>query len=411
MKKIYLNFYAPSIHSMYKKMVAHPPEWYSYILKGNEWDKSQKVSQGLISKTYDINKISWFWKFNKKILSKVINTVQIKDILYPLFVIPKTGIDLIYSTGYIVKRPKSPWILDMEILHVLNGYNMKELKKNKSYYKKHLESDKCWAIVVWNSNIYNSLQSFFDSEVIESKTHIIRHTIIPSGYVKDVFSEKSLRFLFLGSGNILTASYIRGIKDALIIYRELTRKHKDISLTIAPFLPKELEKEFWSLPGLQSVERLLKQEEMQDLYKASDILLHPSYSHPAMTLVEAMNYGLAILTTSYAGIDDLVQDGYNGIICKNNSLFEYFDPYHMVRHDLSDQVMLHSGNDPRMIQDFVEKAEMLMRDPELRKSLAQNAQKTLEQGEYSFQQNNEKRKNIYDRLTWEAQNLAKRNRD
>jgi hypothetical protein len=58
-------------------------------------------------------------------------------------VIPKTGIDLIYSTGYIVKRPKSPWILDMEILHVLNGYNMKELKKNKSYYKKHLESDKC----------------------------------------------------------------------------------------------------------------------------------------------------------------------------------------------------------------------------------------------------------------------------
>jgi glycosyltransferase involved in cell wall biosynthesis len=118
-----------------------------------------------------------------------------------------------------------------------------------------------------------------------------------------------------------------------------------------------------------------------------------------MTLVEAMNYGLAILTTSYAGIDDLVQDGYNGIICKNNSLFEYFDPYHMVRHDLSDQVMLHSGNDPRMIQDFVEKAEMLMRDPELRKSLAQNAQKTLEQGEYSFQQNNEKRKNIYDRLT------------
>jgi hypothetical protein len=98
--------------------------------------------------------------------------------------------------------------------------------------------------VVWNSNIYSSLQSFFESEVIERKTHIIRHTILPSGYVKDVFPEKSLRFLFLGSGNILTASYIRGIKDALIIYRELTQKHKDISLTIAPFLPKELEKEF-----------------------------------------------------------------------------------------------------------------------------------------------------------------------
>lgn len=399
MKIIYINYYAPALHSMYKNMISSPPEWYIYMSKNSHFEQfqqKQSVSKEIISKAYNLNKVNWFWKFNKKFLSYFINTVKIKDIFYPYFVIPHSWINIIYSTWYIVKNMEVPWILDMEVLHVLNGYNIKNLEKNKVYYQKHLESENCKAIIVWNSNIYDSVISFFSSEIIKEKLHIIRQTIIPSWFIKTDFPEKKVRFLFLWSWNILAASYIRGIKDALIIYRELIKKYDDITLTIAPFLPKELKEEFWDLRWLQSVERLLNAEEMKELYKQTDVLLHPSYSHPAMTLLEAMNYWISILTTNYAAIDDLVKDGYNGIICKNNSLFEYYEPYHMVRKDLSEQVMKYSGKDSSMIEDFVQKASKLIENRELRKHLAYNSLLTVKQGEYSFEYNNQKRKKIYD---------------
>lgn len=393
MKKIYVNYYAPTLHSMYNEMLLNPPEWFEYILKSqlDNWI----VNTNIIKKAYSLNKIDFFWKFNKKFLSKFINTVKIKDNLYPYLVIPKNWIDLIYSAWYIVKK-KIPWIIDMEVLHVLNWYNLEDLKRNKKYYQRYLESDYCKWITVWNSYIYDSIIDFFHSDIIKNKTSIIRHTIKANNFIKEILNNnENINFLFLGSWNILSASYVRWIKDALIIYRELLKKHDNISLKIAPFLPEELKEEFWSLKWLIISDKLLNRDEMNTLYSQTDILLHPSYSNPAMTLLEAMNHGISILTTNYWWLSDLVVDWYNWLICKNNSLFDYYWEYKIPRADLTEQVMKYSWLDNEMISDFVNKSSNLIDNIELRKTLALNSKKTLLEWEFNFECNNEKLKKIY----------------
>lgn len=394
MKKIYVNYYAPTLHSMYREMLLNPPEGFSYILKSQVFD-TWIISNHILSQAYGLNKIDFFWKFNKKILAKFINTVKIKDSIYPLFVIPKKWVDLIYSTWYIVKK-KVPWIIDLEVLHVLNWYDLDDLKKNKTYYKKYLESSYCKHVTVWNTNIYKSIVDFFQSDIINSKLSIIRHTIKANDYVRNFDSTTGkINLLFLWSWNILSASYVRWIKDALVIYRELLKKYDDISLTIAPFLPIELLSEFWWLKWLVLKNRVLSKFEMEELYKSTDILLHPSYSNPAMTLLEAMNFWVSIVTTNYFWLSDLIVDWYNGLICKNNSLFKFYSEYGIPRKDLIDQVYQYSWKDKDMIDDFVDKISTLIENPELRKNLSLNTKKTLLEWEFNFEFNNKRLHAIY----------------
>jgi len=391
MKTIYINHYAPNIHSLYYEMLQNPPEWFRYLLKN---DLHSVTGNKIINSVYSLNKSELFWKFNKRILSNFINTVKIKDFLYPYFVIPKKNIDLVYSMWYIVKK-NIPWVIDMETLHVLNWYNIPDLEKNREYYKKHLEHTNCKWIIVWNTKIYESVDSFFDSEIIRNKMVIIRHTIKSNEFTREKKENNVINLSFLWSWNILRASYIRWIKDALLIYKKLTEKYTNISLTIAPFLPIELEEEFWSLPGLIVKNKVLDRNEMSDFYKNTDILLHPSYANPAMTLLEAMNFWVPIITTNYYGLSDLVKDWINWLICKNNSLFEYYDKYSTPVSDIWECVMKYSWKDLEMIDDFVEKASYLIDNPDERMRLWINWKKTLLEGEYNFEHSNNLRKKIF----------------
>ena len=51
------------------------------------------------------------------------------------------------------------------------------------------------------------------------------------------------------------------------------------------------------------------------LLSTTDVFIHPSHSESfGISILEAMDYGLPIITTSIGGIPDLVTDGINGII-------------------------------------------------------------------------------------------------
>lgn len=391
-KKIYVNHYAPTVHSMYFEMFRNPPNWFEYVLKS---DLESPVVNSTVNKIYALNKSDLFWKFNKKILSKIINTVKIKDFLYPLLVIPRTGMNLVYSLGYVVKK-NVPWIIDMETVHVLNGYDIPDLEKNREYYGKILKNHNCKGIVVWNSCVRDSVSNFFRDPTIDKKIKIIRHTIRDNEFEKKIREKKAVNLLFLGSANILRASYVRWIIDALEIYKKIARMNPNVTLTIAPFLPKELERKYGGVPWIRSMGKILNREEMSELYSEMDILLHPSYSNPAMTLLEAMNFWLSIVTTDYSWLSDLVKDGVNGFICKNNSRFEYYGEHKLPRSDIGEMVELHSGKDAVMIDDFVEKTMLLVNSTELRRQFAKAWKKTLQEGEYSFWFANTERKKLYE---------------
>lgn len=61
-------------------------------------------------------------------------------------------------------------------------------------------------------------------------------------------------------------------------------------------------------------------EEKAGLFKKADILIHPTLDDCfPLVLLEAMQYGLPIVSTKVGGIPDIVKDGYNGYVCDSGN--------------------------------------------------------------------------------------------
>lgn len=92
----------------------------------------------------------------------------------------------------------------------------------------------------------------------------------------------------------------------------------------------------------------MKQEEFRD----SDVFCFPSYFHSEsfpLVLIEAMSYGLPIVTTRWRGIVDMVKDGYNGYLVDIKS--------------------------PEMV---AEKLQLLLEDVKLRKQIGEHSRAEFE---------------------------------
>jgi glycosyltransferase involved in cell wall biosynthesis len=94
-------------------------------------------------------------------------------------------------------------------------------------------------------------------------------------------------------------------------------------------------------------------------FRNSDIFCFPSYFHSEsfpLVLIEAMSFGLPIITTKWRGIPDMVEDGYNGFLV-----------------------------DIKSPEQLAEKIVTLKNDHNLRKQMSHNGRKAFE-NRYSLQQ-------------------------
>jgi glycosyltransferase involved in cell wall biosynthesis len=83
----------------------------------------------------------------------------------------------------------------------------------------------------------------------------------------------------------------------------------------------EFEVTYRGLAQVVSYNGVKKGPDKNKYYENADVFVFPSfYENETFGLVniEAMSYGLPIVTTDEGGITDIVKDGENGLICKKN---------------------------------------------------------------------------------------------
>ena len=69
--------------------------------------------------------------------------------------------------------------------------------------------------------------------------------------------------------------------------------------------------------NLPQIEYLGKVDDMKTVYEQTDIMVLPSYREGlSKSLIEACAMSLPIVTTNVPGCKDVVQDGYNGLLCE-----------------------------------------------------------------------------------------------
>lgn len=160
-----------------------------------------------------------------------------------------------------------------------------------------------------------------------SKPIYLETTVVDTKLLKDInINYINNKFEILNKPfNILFLARIeisKGIYEAIDSYNLLRKNNQNISLTIAGD-GKELDKVKFYVK-INNIENILfkgfvEGENKIEIFKAADLYIFPSYSEGMPTSVlEAMAFGLPVVTTNVGGLSDFFINEINGFITNEN---------------------------------------------------------------------------------------------
>lgn len=134
------------------------------------------------------------------------------------------------------------------------------------------------------------------------------------------------------------------------------RRNPDVLLDIAKLLPKDyIMVMVGTGPMYDDIKRVIdenslqskclmlgnqKQETLPAIYKMADLfLLISDYEIYGMVILEAMYYGVPVISTNNAGAEVLINDGFDGVIINNKDSVKWKDT---ILQLMSDNAKLHS---------------------------------------------------------------------
>lgn len=164
----------------------------------------------------------------------------------------------------------------------------------------------------------------------------------------------------------------KGCFDIPSIYAEILKSEKAVPMVMCGDGETEKVKRLLNEKGVTegvSFPGWVRGEEKDRLLRESSVFLFPSYNEGMpMALLEAMAYGLAVVTTDVGGIPRLIDHGRNGYLCK-----------------------------PGDIQDLAEKVSELLQDDERRNKFGDAARERA-MTQYSLERHMEKLFALYRKL-------------
>ena len=253
------------------------------------------------------------------------------------------------------------FITTIKLIFLLSTRNFKYILINNSLSKFSLFRDLVYIIIIalfrvkfilffrgWNQDYGDNMNKF--DKYIFSKFYLkaykvivlsssFKNQLLNLGYDKEIFLETTtvdenllhyftldLKHQLKNEVNLLFLSRVlmdKGIYELLDAYNELKIKFNNINLTICgdgsdlkDVIKYSIEKNIKDI----SFTGYIRGDEKIAIYKKSHIFILPSYTEGMPnSLLEAMAFGLPIITTYVGGIRDFFEDGRMGYFIKEKS--------------------------------------------------------------------------------------------
>lgn len=207
---------------------------------------------------------------------------------------------------------------EIPVINHIHGSEIANLYVNAGEKKKRLVEkcfDKCAYLVVLSEEWKDNLQ------VVKTKTPKIvienYSTIHKECLQKKNHNDKNI--LFLGF-----ITELKGCFDIPEIAKKVIEQNNNVKFVLAgsgeieslqKILSEKGISQYFSFPGW------VKKEEKENLLKNADFFFLPSYTEAMpMSILEAMGYGLPIVTTNVGGIPQLVEEGKNGYMTEPGNI-------------------------------------------------------------------------------------------
>ncbi len=386
MKKVYLDI-AGRMHSLYKELVLYPPSGYQFITQNTSWDKVSNAA----------SRVNLIYFFQQRALDKVIPT-NLTKAYFERFKKPPRGTDLTYATGHLVFR-KEPWVVDLEFVTQLAGYNLRHFKRYKKLIEKVLVSEYCKKIICWTEAGKKTVLLNMNCESFAHKIEVVPLAVRKKDFVKDYSDKEKVKLLFVGSANITEEFAYKGGTIILEAFVLLHQKYPNLELVIRSDIPQQIKDKYAGLDNLRLIEGIIPWEQLEEEFKSADIFLFPSHSTPGLAILDAMSYELPVVTTDVWANPEMVEDGKTGFVIRKSERVPYYTESFIPNWDY------HSGSkfmksiettDPKVVEELVDKTSLLVENKELRKRMGRAGREEIENGKFSLEKRNERLKRIFD---------------
>jgi glycosyltransferase involved in cell wall biosynthesis len=138
--------------------------------------------------------------------------------------------------------------------------------------------------------------------------------------------KRSLRIVFLGLVNDK-----KGIFDLLRVMKKVCDETSNCDIQLEIGGAGEVERMYKEIQALRLEEHIvyrgwLKPEERDKLLRSADIFVLPSYSEGMpISILEAMSFGIPVLSSRVGGIPEIVTDGETGFLVEPGNLEQMYD--------------------------------------------------------------------------------------
>lgn len=351
--KVYLQYPWKLPDSPYYKNLISNPQ-IEYFNASNQ--------QGVITSSIGF----WFSRTLKDFLRKILNIIKMPNITKT----PKGDYDLIHCCHCLSKN-KTPWVVDVE--HYWNFASSGELaysESGKRKIKEYLLSPYCKKIIAWTHACKDTIIESLQNKEIKNKIEVVYPSVSPQEFSRE--GKKEITLLFVGR-----YFYQKGGLHIVEVFDRITKEFDNVNAIIVSETPKDILNKYSSNKKIV-FHSLMPQEELFELYKESDIFVYPGYSDTfGFALLEAMSFGLPIITVDGFARDEIVGED-NGILIKSNG-----------------REIDYNSNDEEIIQELIDSTILLIKNNFLRERISINNIKEIKDGKFSKQKSNEKINKIY----------------
>lgn len=222
-------------------------------------------------------------------------------------------------------RTKSRWLCSLAHIAEACGFDSDAgvpRAVRVAHLKSLLSKKNFRQLIFWSNAGYETLSGYagIDPSALAGKATVVYPAVrrVPDNLV--AYRHDNLRLLFSGD------FFRKGGVHVVDAFERARRRYPGISLTLCcderndfntphRSLRSEYLNKINTVPGISNRGRIGREELMTEVYPNTDIYIIPTYVETfGMAILEAMAFGIPIISTNHFAIPEMIQDGVNGVL-------------------------------------------------------------------------------------------------
>ena len=177
-------------------------------------------------------------------------------------------------------------------------------------------------LILWSNAAYESVKSYggLDPATLKGGAAVVYPAVrhVDDEYVR--YSESDVRMFFSGD------FFRKGGVNVIDAFERARQRYPGISMTVCcdekidfrtedAALRAEYLHKVNTMPGIISRGRISREQLMTEVYPETDIFLMPTYVETfGMAILEAMAFGIPVISTNHFAIPEIIEDGVSGLL-------------------------------------------------------------------------------------------------